>query len=186
MIFYLPLTLVLVVVGFLAQEFVPAEMYGGEFLLLPTLFFCLAVNVPYVWVLLLSCVTGLLWDLRYLEIIPREFHSDLFFGSGVILFALCGSIMYGVRPQARSGHWFAPLLMVSICLLVWQLLGYLFLTFLRGGFDFPASLFTFMIRTALVSTAVAPFCYALIRLLMRWCRYDERDNHGDVIVRRLV
>jgi hypothetical protein len=199
MLFY-PVMFFLVLTSFALQEFVPPVTiaFQASLFLPAVVFFAVAAATPLPVMLLLALLTGLLWDARHLP--PPAFYTEdqaalaelavndasvlaggqLPFGGSIILFALGGALMQGIRPMFSRRRMELPVLMVGVCVLMWLLLQFLVMTFLRGSFSFPFAVWSKMITSSLLSMLVAPalflFLHGLAGLLRHEIRLDGLQN----------
>ena len=144
MIFCLML-LSLLGLSFVVQEFLPAISwaYQSRLMLVPVVFFAGAVSVPFPMMLAFAFFTGFVWDARHLVITPQVQSfldpaagatANPTFGYSIVLYALLGSLMQGIRPLFRRGRWELPVLMTGVATALLLVIEYLWISFLRGGF----------------------------------------------------
>lgn len=191
--------LCLMVISFFAEEFMPAlEMaHHARLYLAPVCFFCSAVAVPFPMMLMLAFMTGFVWDARYLEIVSNDAGAeqlamvtnvggyagynaglsssmDLGFGSSIVLFGVLGCLMQGIRPLFKKGRWELPVFMVGFVTIVWMLVQYLLMTFLRGSFFFPNEIWVKMVSVTLMAMLASPLIYLVLHTLARATHYEIR------------
>lgn len=192
MIFY-PVTLLLLLLTFVVQEFIPGLSMANyaTLLLPPVFFFAAAVAVPFPMMLLLAFVTGFLWDARYLpgasETVKSASESlingplampelmsvgGFGFGVSILLFGLMGTFLQGVRPLFKRGRLELPVLLVGCTTFLWLLLEYLMMTFLRGSFHFTAGVWSKMITDTLLAMLASPLIFLLLYSLAGLSRYE--------------
>lgn len=188
-----PIVLVLLLLTFAVQEFVPAVeiAHQATLFLPPVFFFSAAVAVPFSSMLLLAFVTGLLWDARYLPVAagnsassglwdfggltdPSALLGDgsFVFGLSILLFGLLGTFMQGIRPLFKRGRLELPVLMVGIATFGWLLIQYLLMTFLRGSLHFPSEIWSKMVTDTMLAMLVAPLLYLILYSLARLTSYE--------------
>jgi hypothetical protein len=177
MIYFL-LTFALLALSFVGQEFLPAIewAYYSRLLLVHTMFYCVAVTVPYPMMLLLAAVTGFVWDARYHVPVyaPGSSQPELGFGFTMLLFGLLGSVIQGVRPLFRRGRWELPVFLIGICTLAGLVIQYLVISFHRGGLFLSAEMWFQMLMTSLFSMLAAPLILLLLSRLAKRCGYRIR------------
>lgn len=175
---YFLLVIVVLLLSFVGQEFVPAVewAYFARLLLVQTVFFCVAITVPYPVMLLLAAATGFLWDARYHIPVFSEGsqHAELEFGFTIFLYGLMGSIIQGVRPLFRRGRWEMPVFLIGICTFLCLVIQYLVLSFHRGELYFSMQMWFQMLMTSLFSMAAAPLILLLLSKLAKWSGYRIR------------
>lgn len=145
----------------MVQELIPALPWlfqGARILILPVVFFYGALAFPYVPMLGLAFVAGLMWDALHVQVIDGNVEISL--GWSIILYAALGAIMSGFRPLFQRGFGvlihavlsglFVPLLVLA---------EYLMITFRRGDFLFPPLIWWRIGGAGVLAIAMAPFVY---------------------------
>ncbi len=182
---------VLLGLAFVAQEFLPVVpwAYHARVLLVPVVFFAGAVASPFPVMLLLAFATGFLWDARHLVIESGSAIEETLggavasttaspaFGYSIVLYALLGSLMQGIRPLFGRGRWELPVLMSGLATALLLLIEHLWFCFLRGRFFFSEDIWLNVGTTALLSMALSPLLFLLMhwisRLTGHQIRYDS-------------
>lgn len=185
-----PVVFTLLLLSFVAQEFIPGlEIAHFATLFLPAVFFFAAsVAVPFPAMLLLAFCTGFLWDARHLpgvsglaggldvfgEDSGAEFSAALAlpFGLSIVIFGMLGTLMQGIRPLFKRGRLELPVLMVGVVTFSWLFLQYIAMTFLRGTLDFQPMVWTKMVTDTLLAMLAAPLIFLLLYLLARLSSYE--------------
>jgi hypothetical protein len=176
MIAFAPVMVLLLGLTFVVQEFLapwaidtwfgPAEI----FLFLPwVFFFALALAVPFPLMLGFAFLAGFGWDARWQ--VPGD-APDLPFGTSVLLFAMFGSVLQGVRPLFRRGNWVLPVAMVGLAVLCQLVIQDLFLSFRRGHFEFSAELWLTLLGSSLAAMTLSPVLFWLNSRIARKCGYQ--------------
>lgn len=187
---YYPLVAILLLLSFIGQEFMPAIefAYHARLLLVHTMFFCVAVTVPYPVMLLLAAVAGFVFDARYHQPVhlPGSSQPELVFGFTILLFGLTGSLIQGVRPLFRRGRWELPVILIGVCVFGGLMIQYLVISFHRGGLLLTAEMWFQMLMTSLFSMLAAPLILLLLSRLARRCGFrirlegiTRRFSYGD-------
>lgn len=179
--FYVLSLLPVLVLAALAQQFCLPISYlqDARFLILPLVFLCAAVAVPAPGMLLLAFATGLLWDLQQAIILDvpedpqlyRESVENLSFGFSVLLYALIGALMQGIRPLFQRGTWFMPIMLSGVALFLYRWVEFLSLSFIRGNFVFDNDLVRQLAISAVITMALAPFIFIVLAKLAKLCHY---------------
>lgn len=165
---------VLLILSMMVQEFVPnVELKMGAtfeiMILVPwVVFYTLALTVPFPVMLSFAFVVGFMWDARYQ--VPLE-TADMAFGTSIVLFALMGCLMQGIRPLFRKGHWMLPVFMVGIAVFFKLIFEYLLLNFQRGHFFVSGEIWFKVVLAAGSAMVLAPFLLTLISLVAKRCGY---------------
>ena len=186
----------LMCVTFFLEEFVPAVeiAQNARLFLAPVFFFCAAVAVPFPTMLLLAFMTGFMWDARYAQIMSEDSAmdqlaqvsgvsgyagfsqglsgGDLGFGHSIILFGVLGCLMQGIRPLFKKGRWELPVFMVGFVTIVWLLVQFIVITFLRGNFFFPQEVWLKMVSDTLMAMLASPLIYLVLHTLARATNYE--------------
>lgn len=162
----------------IVQEFLPVIRFDSQgwvleaHIFLPwSLFYVLALAVPYPVMLFFALAVGFMWDARWLTPVGSE-EADLAFGSSVVLFAVLGSFMQGIRPLFRRGHWALPVLMVGLAVLFQMICQYLLLNFHRGRFFFSAEIWFKMVFSSVSAMVLAPVLLLVISRVAKKCGYQ--------------
>lgn len=159
---YPAILLVVLLLSFVGQEFVPRIewAYSARLLVVHLFFFCSSITVSFPVMLVLAFTTGFLWDARHvipdLGGVAGDRGGDLAFGYSILLFGLFGALMQGIRPLFRRGRWELPVLMTGIATFFFLVFEYLLINLMRGGFYFPRDVWFKIVTTALLTTAPAP------------------------------
>ncbi len=116
-------TFAIVFVALIIQELIqPFEWAHGAFLFIGAVaFFCCAISVPFPVMLGLAFFTGYIWDSLHV-IIPTDIEysnpkaalKDIRFGYSILLFAVLGAFMQGLRPLFRRGRWELPIILTGV------------------------------------------------------------------------
>ncbi len=187
-----PISIILLLVTFMVQEFIPGlEIAQFATLFLPAVFFFSAsVASPFSMMLLLAFMTGFLWDARHLPGVVDSLSNaqDVFgtgadselgagshplpFGLSIVLFGMLGTLLQGIRPLFKRGRLELPVLMVGLATFAWLLSQFLIITFLRGSLQFPAGVWTKMITDSLLAMLAAPLIFLLLYSLARLSSYE--------------
>ncbi|MBL9146044.1 MAG: hypothetical protein JNM99_20350 [Verrucomicrobiaceae bacterium] len=185
--------------AFVVEEFLPmvGVAHNARLFISPIFFFCAAVAVPFPVMLLLAFITGFIWDARYLVAVDLDSGaeklaqlssfgsamgynagltgiSNLGFGSSIILFGVLGCLMQGIRPLFRKGRWELPVFMVGFVTVIWLLVQYVILTFLRGDMFFPNEVWVKTVSVTLMAMLASPLIYLVLHTLARATNYEIR------------
>lgn len=188
------IVLLLLVLSFLLQEFIPPVMpemtHYARFFLPAVFFFAASVAVPFPMMLVLAFVCGVLWDVRYLPLgsvttktpdgelgmtladAASMATGDLRFGYSILLFGLIGVLMQGVRPLFKKGRLELPVLMVGFATSAWLLIQYLVMTFLRGSLQFSSGIWMKLVTDTMYAMFFSPLMFLVLHLLARTTHYE--------------
>jgi hypothetical protein len=187
-----PISIILLLLTFMVQEFIPGlEIAQYATLFLPAVFFfCASVAAPFPMMLVLAFITGFLWDARHLHGVTDSVAGmdDLFglgvdsesgadshalpFGLSIVLFGMLGSLMQGIRPLFKRGRLELPVIMVGVATFVWLLSQFLIITFLRGSLQFPGGVWSKMITDTLLAMLASPLIFLVLYSLARLSSYE--------------
>lgn len=158
--------LLLLVAGAVVDDFIPQldRAFGARVLLLPVIFFTCALVLPFPMMLAFAFVAGILWDARYMVI---EDGNGVEFGYSILLYALTGALMQGVRPLFCKGRWEFPLVLVGVATMALNLMGWFAESFRRANFEFPHDYWYRIGTSALMCVLVSPVLFFLIFKLAR-------------------
>jgi cell shape-determining protein MreD len=164
-------TVILLLIAFLVQQFVPAftGLSHARFLIVHLVFLCCAVTVTTPTMLLLAFIGGLLWDAHcYLApiVADPEVYSQpvesLRFGYSIILFGIAGFLMQGLNPVFRQGKWHFSALLSGIAIFLYLTAEFLVISFIRGDFTITRSIFRLLIYTSVLTMIISPIVFWLL------------------------
>ena len=119
--------------GLILQHFTGAVPgFGSQILLLPVIFLCGAAALPVWSMLFLAFIAGLMWDC--LHFIPVEGRVDFPFGGTILLYAVVGALMNGLRPLFLRGLWHIHVFAAGVLTSVLVLVEFIIITFRREPF----------------------------------------------------
>jgi hypothetical protein len=161
--------LLLLLLAMVVQQFLPAlPGLRARFLLVPLVFLCAAVTVDLPAMLLLAFVGGFLWDAQN-ALGPSGGDPEVYaqvgmlrFGYSIVLYAMMGLLMQGVRPWFQRGRWQISVAMAGFALFFYLLSEYLLLAFIRGGLNLGPAI----IRQVALSSAMTMFFAPLVLLIL--------------------
>ncbi|MCB1224870.1 MAG: hypothetical protein KDK99_03575 [Verrucomicrobiales bacterium] len=188
------LVLLLLLLSFVLQEFIPAVSIAHyASLFLPVVFFLTAsAATSFPMMLLMAFVTGFIWDARFLPLAADRVQmdagllspdavdqmalagGDLSFGISIVLFGVMGALMQGIRPLFKRGRLELPVLMVGVSVFLWLAVQYLLMTFLRGSVAFSQALWSKAFTDTLLAMLVAPLLFLLLHTLARLTQFEIR------------
>ena len=188
------------------QHAVPplAILHGARPLLYPVLLAYGALALPLNGTLALAFFTGLLWDALTVQFLPAVAFSgggaaaralatattaitgggadaavENPLGWSIVLYALLGMVMHGLRPWFLRGRWEVHVLASGVCGVVIPLAEYLLLTFRRGGLVFPSTLWPRLLLPGLAAMLAAPVVYLLFHFLAGLVGYPVRAEEEE-------
>jgi hypothetical protein len=97
-------------------------------------------------------------------------------GYSIILFAVTGTLMQGIRPLFKRGRWELPVVMVGVATLLWLVVEFLLMSFLRGSFEFHPGLWTKLVTNTLLAMLVSPVLLFLLHSLQKIFHYEVRNE----------
>lgn len=180
------------------QELIPAIEFAqqAKVLLPPVFFFSTSLSVNFPVMLLFALFTGLVWDARHLPYRPEKSVESqtielvaqepaeargqgmghLPVGYSMILFAVTGTLMQGIRPLFKRGRWELPVIMVGVATFLWLLVEFLLMSFLRGSFEFHPGLWTKLVTNTLLAMLVSPVLLFLLHSLQKVFNFEVRNE----------
>lgn len=119
--------------AFVLQHFTGAVPgFGSQILLLPVIFLCGAAALPVWSMLCLAFTAGLMWDCVHCVSIDGA--ADFPFGGTIVLYAVIGSLMNGLRPLFFRGLWHIHAAVTGALTSLLVLAEYIIITFRREPF----------------------------------------------------
>lgn len=155
----------------IAQQFLPAftTLNNARIFLLLIVFLCSSITVPLPVMFLYALLGGFLWDaqctLGSFEVDPYVYPdpvASLRFGTSMILFGLAGLFMHGFRPFFLQGKWYMFAGLTGVATLLFCLLEYVLIDFVRGSLTIHGAVFLQCLYTALFSMALSPLIFPML------------------------
>src|SRR4029079_17155614 len=97
-------------------------------------------------------------------------------GYSIILFAVTGTLMQGIRPLFQRGRWELPVIMVGVATMAWLLVEFLLMSSLPGSFEFHPRLWTKLGTNTLLAMLVSPILLFLFHSLQKVFRYEVHNE----------
>jgi len=164
-------TVLLLLIAFLVQQFVPAftGLSHSRFLIVHSLFLCAAVTVSTPTMLLLAFIGGLLWDAHCFlpdiyadsEIYTQPAES-LRFGYSILLFAAMGFLMQGLNPLFRQGKWQFSALLTGVAIFLYLAAEFILISFIRGDFNITRSVLRLLFYTSVLTMILSPIVFWIL------------------------
>lgn len=174
MIRYTVSLLLLLLLAIIAQQFLPGlPGVRARFLLVPLVFLCCAVTVDMPAMLLLAFLGGFLWDAQNALGPPGgdpEVYTplgSLRFGTSIVLYAMMGLLMQGIRPLFQRGRWQVSIPIAGFALFLYLLAEYLLLAFVRGDLMLSFPILRQMVLSSGMTMIFAPIILLILTRLER-------------------
>ena len=174
-------TVLLLLIAFLVQQFVPAftGLSHSRFLIVHLVFLCAAFTVTTPTMLLLAFIGGLLWDahcfLPDIQADPEVYTQpaeSLGFGYSILLFAAMGFLMQGLNPLFRQGKWHFSALLTGVAIFFYLTAEFTLLSFIRGEFVITRSVLRLLFYTSLLTMLLSPIVFWILYRIARICDYS--------------
>ncbi len=173
-------------VAILAQNLVPsiAPLFDARPLIFPALLAYGALALPFGGMLSLAFCSGFLWDALTAQFYlqrgtagagPR-LNVETPLGGSIVLFAVLGTVIHGLRPLFLRGRWDIHCLASGICAVIILLAEYLLITFRRGGLIFPQFLWPRIFLPGFFAMVMAPVVYFVFNSIANLVNYPVRDE----------
>ncbi|MBV9127230.1 MAG: hypothetical protein JO117_03990 [Verrucomicrobia bacterium] len=173
-------------VAILAQHLVPTigPLFDARPLLYPVLLAYGALALPFGGMLALAFCSGLLWDALTAQFLvqraagggPPQLVVENSLGWSILLYALLGALIHGLRPLFLRGRWDIHCLASGFCTVAILLTEYLLMTFRRGGLVFPSTLWPRIFLPGFFAMLAAPPVYFLFNYLANLLDYRVRNE----------
>lgn len=172
--------------AFLLQQALPAVpvLHGARFVLVPLVFCCAALALPFPAMLMAAVVTGLLSDIMYLSVVeailttqPSTFvqlsdrmylnavvgQVEIALGCSVAFFAIYGSIANCFRPSYLRGRWWPVIPLSVICTWAFLLVQFAMISRRRDGFVFDQALLWHLFAPGFLAGLLAPLLHVVVK-----------------------
>lgn len=189
MIRYSTIVTLLLLTAFLVQQFLPAftGLYYARILVVQLVFLCASVTVGAPLMLILAFCGGFLWD-AHTAIAPHGGDPEVYvqpveslrFGGSILLFALLGYLMQGVRPLFQQGKWWISAAVSGIAVLIYLFIEFMLINFIRGEFVFRREIAGQILFSAGLTMLLSPMVFWILFLAASWCDHpilDTTPNH---------
>ena len=162
---------ILLLIAFMVQQFVPAfiGLSHARLLIVQLVFLCCAVTVTTPTMLLLAFIGGILWDSHcYLapivsdpEVYTQPVES-LRFGYSIILFGAIGFLMQGLNPIFRQGKWHFSAMLSGVAIFIYLAAEFILISFIRGDFTMTRSVLKLLVYTSVLTMALSPVIFWIL------------------------
>ncbi len=175
MIFFALLFLA-VPVAAVIQFFVPPLewLWNARLMLVHIVFLFGAFALPFHSMLIFAAYAGLFWDLIELPISASIIAPHP--GWSCIVFALFGGAVSGLRPLFIKGRWEVHCLASGSCTMIYLLLQFLYITWLRGQPEFEPAVWGRIGGAGILAFFTAPLVYVVFSQLLRLTGYKMRHE----------
>lgn len=173
---YTIIAVLLVLLSFLVQQFVPpfTGLHHSRLLLVQLAFLCTAVTVSQPVMLMLAFGCGFLWDAQCTlgpvagdpEIYTQPAET-LRFGYSILLFGGMGLLMQGVQPLFRQGKWYFSAALSGIAIFLYLAAEYGVITLLRGRPTLTGATVQQMLWTSALTMLLSPPFFWLLSTIAR-------------------
>jgi hypothetical protein len=171
MIFF-AILLVLVFFAQIAEFFIPPLdwLYNAHIYIVPVIVFYGAMALPFPLMLALAFFAGLLLDALTVQLVGSRVEISL--GSSILLYAVLGGIMHGLRPLFIRGRWEIHCILSGICTSAIILAQYLMISFRRGSVFFSHEVWWQIGGPGLIAMLISPIVFFILHWLARATAYQ--------------
>jgi hypothetical protein len=184
---YSVITILLLLVSFVVQQFLPAftGIHQSRILLVQLVFLCEAVTVSQPTMLLLAFIGGLFWDAHCAigphggdpEVYTQQVES-LRFGYSILLFGAMGFLMQGIQPLFKQGKWQFSAFLSGVAILLYLAAEYAIINFVRGEFVLSRATVMQMLFTSLLTMLFSPLVFWLLFRVAKACDHSINPDAG--------
>lgn len=170
MIFFV-LLIVLIFFAQIAEFFIPPLdwLYNAHIYIVPVIVFYGAMVLPFPLMLALAFFAGLLLDALTVQLVGQRVEISL--GSSILLYAVLGGIMHGLRPLFIRGRWEIHCILSGICTSAIVLAQYLMISFRRGSLFFSHEVWWQIGGPGLIAMLISPVVFFILHWLARATAY---------------
>jgi hypothetical protein len=184
---YSVITILLLLVSFVVQQFLPAftGIHQSRILLVQLVFLCEAVTVGQPTMLLLAFIGGFFWDAHCAigphggdpEVYTQQVES-LRFGYSILLFGAMGFLMQGIQPLFKQGKWQFSAFLSGVAILLYLAAEYAIINFVRGEFVLSRATVMQMLFTSLLTMLFSPLVFWLLFRVAKACDHSINPDAG--------
>ena len=143
-----------------AQHFFGAvPPWGARVFLMPVIFLYGALSFSTAGMLFLAFLSGVMWDLLHAQWIDDA--TELGIGWSVLVYAVLGALMSGMRPLFLRKRWEVHCLFSGLATSILVLMEYLMISLRREPlhFDFSGVIWGRIVGAGVVALVLAPFAF---------------------------
>ncbi len=182
MIRYFLLCLILLTCSVFLQQWVPSlteNVYNSKLLLVPLVYFCIALAQPYISMLIFALIAGCIWDCENIlspviaeNTLKLENIENLRFGYSIFLFGIFGILLKYTQAFFSIKGLRALTPLIAITFILYLLTENLLILFVRGTVPVDHKFFYQILFTTIYSCIPAPFI--LLMLSFFWKQFEPR------------
>jgi len=174
----------LLLLSCIIQQFLPpiSPWFDARVLVLPLVVLCGSATVSTAGMLILAFLGGFLWDAQHIiqhpNLDPAVFapsSDSLKFGYSIILYALMGFLMQGIRPLFQDGKWYLSVALTGVAIFLYLFAEYLLRSFVRGTLDFDNGILNQIGMTSLFTMLASPFVFWILYRIADLCGHEISD-----------
>ena len=187
MIRYSVITIFLLLVAFVIQQFLPAftGLFDSRILLVQLVFLCCAVTVGQPTMLVLAFIGGFFWDAQCAlgphggdpEVYTQQVES-LRFGYSILLFGGMGFLMQGIQPLFKQGKWQFSAMLSGIAVFLYLAAEYAIINFVRGDLVLTRPTVLQMLYTSILTMLVSPVVFWMLFRIAKTCHHSINPEAG--------
>jgi hypothetical protein len=181
------ITILLLLVAFIVQQFLPAftGLHDSRILLVQLVFLCCAVTVGQPTMLLLAFIGGFFWDAQCAlgphggdpEVYTQQVES-LRFGYSILLFGGMGFLMQGIQPLFKQGKWQFSAMLSGIAVFLYLAAEYAIINFVRGDLVLTRATILQMAYTSGLTMLISPVIFWMLFGIARICQHSINPEAG--------
>lgn len=176
----------LLLLSCLLQQFLPgiSAWHDARILILPLVVLCGSSTVSTAGMLCLAFLGGFLWDCEQITtyeqgdpLVYGAAVDSLKFGYSIILYALMGFLMQGIRPLFQEGKWYLSAAFSGVAIFLYLFVEYLLRSFIVGGFSLDNGVIEQIGATSLLTMMLSPFMFWILFRIADLCGHTIRYRH---------
>ncbi|PWU06221.1 MAG: hypothetical protein C5B47_07815 [Verrucomicrobia bacterium] len=169
---------VAILIVLVIQDFLPplSGFKNAQILLVPVVFTYGALALPFPGMLALAVFAGLITDLSIIQIVHDKVEIQL--GSSIVIYAILGSIIQGVRTAFLKGAWWLHPPLSALCTLLLLTLQYLMIMFRRQSIVFNEAVLWKILVPTVIAFLISPLFEALFVFIERILPNPHRSSRG--------
>ncbi|MGC6459109.1 MAG: hypothetical protein ACON4R_12180 [Akkermansiaceae bacterium] len=182
-----PISLIgLLLLSCLLQQFIPviSVWYDARILILPLVVLCGSSTVSAAFMLILAFLGGFLWDAQNIIVYPQGDEAvynaptdSLKFGYSIVLYALMGFLMQGIRPLFQEGKWYLSAAFAGVAIFLYLFIEYLIRSFITGGFSLDNGAIEQIGATSLLTMMLSPVIFWILFKVADLCGHPIDYRH---------
>jgi hypothetical protein len=156
--------------------------WGARIFLMPIIFFYGALSLSTNLMLVLAFISGLMWDILHIQWV--EDTGELGVGWSVLMYAILGALVSGLRPLFLRGRWEVHCLFSGLATATLVAVEYMMLSLRREPlrFEFSNLIWGRILGAGIIALVLSPFVFLVLGYISRLIGHKHhRPERGEEV-----